>query len=454
MAAQEEKAAPTVGFVAGIKRDLAGLADAPRELWLVFAIKFFESVAFFAIYNLIAVYLTTDLGYGDVAAGTIAGTWLTAVSVLTFFAGVVADGLGVRRSLLISVLSCLIGRALLASSSARPVAFAGIAVMTWGVAAMFPTMTAAVRGYTRKETVSFGFSLFYVMMNLGAFVAPRTIGWFRRNVSHGATLDLPLVGASHFTSSRLIFLVGVAVTAVATALVLAMRPDEVVRRESGAEEPAHRDPPWKALRDLAAEKAFWRFMLFVTLLVFVRLIFQHAHLTWPKYTMREFGDTFGWADLWSLNPLMIMLFTPVATAFTRNLSAFKCIVAGSLISACSVFFMAASTTVAASYAFVVALSVGEMLWSPRLYEYTSTIAPRGREASYMGLSQVPFFFAKPVVGSLSGVMLSTWCPATGPRESGTMWLAIGLMTLVGPLAIWMLRDVISPPAQRADAPAA
>ena len=427
--------------------DFRALRGAPRELWIVFAVKFLESLAYFAIYNLIALYLSSDLGYTDVEAGTVAGTWLTVISVMTFFSGFVADALTIRRALLVSVTSCVVGRVLLAVSTARPIALLALGVMSWGVASMMPTMTAAVRRYTSRRTVSFGFSLFYVMMNIGALVAPLTIGWFRRHLAHGATLALPLLGPTQFSSSRLVFAIGVVATALALGLVLTMRPDHLVPTAVGADEPdapTGRTTPWGALKQVVAESAFWRFMLFVSLLVLVKLIFQHAHLTWPKYTLRVFGESFPVAEYWAINPAMIILLTPLVTALTRHRSAFQCIVWGSLLSAGSVFFMAASTTPAASVAFIVTLSLGEALWSPRLYEYTAMIAPRGREASYMGLSQLPMFLAKPVVGTLSGAMLTAWCPATGARHPQTLWLVIGLSTLVGPILIVLLRGVIQP----------
>ena len=56
---------------------------------------------------------------------------------------------------------------------------------------------------------------------------------------------------------------------------------------------------------------------------------------------------------------------------------------------------------------MVMLSVGEALWSPRLYEYAATIAPKGQEASYMALSSLPLFGAKLMVGITSGTMLAT-----------------------------------------------
>ena len=414
-----------------LREDLAALARSPKELWVIFGIKFLESVAHFAVYTLLNVYLSEDLGYSDTEAGAITGTWLTAVSIVMFFSGFIADSMGIRRAMLTSVVSVLLGRAIMALTHDPVLPVVGLAISTWGVASMIPTMTAAVRRYTNKDTVAFGFSLFYVVMNVGALVAPLIVGALRKWLKGG--MD---IAGSHLSTSQVIFSVATLATVLAAALVLRLRPDAPAVGDKPKQNPL------AIFSEVSKEKAFWGFMLFVTLLVFVRLIFQHAHQTWPKYTMRVIDKDFAWAWYWSLNPLMVILLTPLVTAVTRSLSAFWCIVGGSLVTAASVFFLVASSTVEAQVAFVITLSIGECIWSPRLYEYTAVVAPPGREASYMGLSQIPMFFAKPAVGWVSGWMLAAWCPETGERNPSLMWLVIGLTTLAGPIAIVLFRKFI------------
>lgn len=427
-----------------IRSDLATLADAPRELWLVYGIKFLESLAYFAIYNLLVVYLSEDLAFSDKQAGSIAGTWLTVVSVLMFFSGFVADSMGIRRALGLAVVSCLAGRAMMALAPGPEVALAGLFLQAWGTASMLPTMTAGIRRYTTPQSVAFGFSLFYVLMNVGALVAPLTLGALRKLFATAVTVQLPLLGPVAISSSRIVFFISTLATVAALGLVAAMRdaPSAAEAAEAASGQPAVRRGPLQILKEVTGESAFWRFLLFVSLLVLVRLIFQHAHLTWPKYTLRELGKDFNFAWYWSINPAMIIVLTPIVTAWSKQKSAFWCIVGGALLTTASVFWLVLSSDVWAQIAFVVTLSLGEALWSPRLYEYTAVVAPPGREASYMGLSQIPMFLAKPVVGWLSGAMLERWCPPEGPRDSQFMWLVIGLSTLVGPLAIVALRKVI------------
>lgn len=418
-----------------LSADLRSLASSPRELWTVYAMKFLESVAYFTIWTLLVIFLSSDHGFSDTAAGSVAGTWLTVISLVVFFAGFIADSLGIRRALLIAALSTAVGRGLLAFAGDTMTIYAALAVSVWGIACMKPTMNAAVRSYTNHRTVAFAFSLYYVCMNLGSLAQGPLITKFREWFKGGATL----FGVS-FSSSRMVFLVGFVVSCINVLLALSMREPKPAEAAS-PDKPASKSP-LSIARDVLREPSFWIFMGLVALLTFVRLIIQHAQLTWPKYTIREFGEDFPFAYYWSINPAMIIFLTPVATALTRKFPPYPVIAIGATISAVSVFSLAFSTTVAASVVFIVLLSIGEALWSPRLYEYTATIAPPGREASYMGLSELPLFLAKPLVGFLSGYLLTVYCPPTGPRDSGQMWLIIGLMTVAAPICMVVFRKRI------------
>jgi dipeptide/tripeptide permease len=174
--------------------------------------------------------------------------------------------------------------------------------------------------------------------------------------------------------------------------------------------------------------------------------------------------------LWSVNSFLIVLLVPIVGALTQRIPAYRMVVVGSFISAASVFLMAlppqwfqplaegpfghlvahvwlgVSGAVSPYYVmillYVVLLSVGESLWSPRLYEYTAAIAPKGQEASYMSLSYLPFFVAKFFVGMYSGLLLGRYCPETGPRDSQTLWLIIALSTMITPVGLLALRRFI------------
>ena len=112
---------------------------------------------------------------------------------------------------------------------------------------------------------------------------------------------------------------------------------------------------------------------------------------------------------------------------------------GSYISAASVFFLALSTTIWSSCFFMILLSIGEAIWSPRLNDYTVSVSEEGREGTYQALSSAPLFLAKLPVGILSGVLLQKYCPETleegEERHSRTMWLIVGLLTATSPILL-------------------
>jgi len=232
-----------------------------------------------------------------------------------------------------------------------------------------------------------------------------------------------------------------------------------------------------AVKSAAIFKSLWQrpefysFLVFMTIVVGVRMIFYHLAFTFPKYGIRELGSGAPFAHLSGmLNSLLIVVLVPICGVLTQRIAAYRMVTVGSLISALSVFFIAlppawfkpladgwlgdlivhqwlevpgpVNPLYVSIFFFVVMLSVGEALWSPRLYEYAAAIAPKGHEASYMALSLLPMFIAKFAVGGISGWMLSVFCPADGPRHSEIMWFIIGCMALITPVGAFLFRKQI------------
>jgi dipeptide/tripeptide permease len=115
---------------------------------------------------------------------------------------------------------------------------------------------------------------------------------------------------------------------------------------------------------------------------------------------------------------------------------------------------------------MIIVTVGEVLWSPKLYEYTAAIAPKGQEGTYLGLSMIPWFLAKTLVSAFSGHMLTRWSPekfvvdgVAVPLQQAmvqnqvpywqspaAMWLILGAYAMAGCIGAvllrnWLTRDV-------------
>ncbi|MCS6902134.1 MAG: hypothetical protein RMJ98_21185, partial [Myxococcales bacterium] len=156
----------------------------------------------------------------------------------------------------------------------------------------------------------------------------------------------------------------------------------------------------------------------------------------------EQGEAFPVGKLWSLNSVLILFLAPMGTALTRKHRPFEVLLLGAFISSLSPFVLCFGSSMPFQLTMILLLTIGEALWSPRLYEYNVSIAPRGREATYVSLAALPYFLAKFLVGPTSGYLLAAFCPAEGPRHPAILWAIIGLSTMIGPVGIFALRNLI------------
>lgn len=205
--------------------------------------------------------------------------------------------------------------------------------------------------------------------------------------------------------------------------------------------------PWTTAKILCQSKTFWRFSILTLFLVNLHAIFRHLDATLPTYLVRCFGDNVPKGTIYSINPFMIIFLTPVVASCTNNSNHFDMIKYGGFVTAVSPFFLAADTSIGAVVCMLVVLSLGEAIWSPRLYDYVMTIAPEGRESSFSALASAPLFAAKIPVGLMSGLLLHRYLPEEedGKQRPQTMWLIIGLMTITSPILIAIFDSCIREP---------
>jgi MFS family permease len=480
MAAQTDPDAPktTLG------EDIRALLRCPRELWLVYLATFFEYLGIFTFLQTLPLWLSSDFRFSDKQAGWWAATFSMLVSLFVFLVGSIADIAGVRRTLLVSFALAAITRLAMSLATTSTAAIAALLAFGFAYATTSPVLQTAVQRTSSKQTRAFAFSLWYVSFNISGALSGPIIDGTRRYFLDPSTrqlvtktIHLPLVGDKVMSANSAILGIGFLSAAVAAVVVLFLRKDFEHRVEpedqkpepkkdlefksdadgyrkapaavEKADPPKPRPNPLKSLREVVAHKAFWRFMLMLALLCLVRMMFQHMHFTWPKYVIRERGEDFPVGTLWSVNSMLILVLAPLGTAITRKRKPFDVLLFGAFISSLSPFVLTLGSTMPYQVGMILLLTIGEALWSPRLYEYNVSIAPRGKEATYVSLAALPYFLAKFLVGPTSGYLLSSYCPAEGPRNTAMLWGIIGLTTMLGPVGIFLLRDMI----QKKDEPA-
>jgi MFS family permease len=465
----------------------AVLKDAIPELWIVFAIKFL-GIAAYGLTNLtLVLWLGSDLGYSDTQALPLVAAWSILMTVVTLLVGSLTDVLGMRRTLFLGTGLCILGRLMMTLATVRWLALAGgLMPLAVGEALGGPVLIAAVRRYSNTRQRSISFSIVYAMMNVGFLIAAWLFDQVRQGLGEHGHWNLLGVNLSTY---RTLFLASLILEIMMLPFIYMMREGAEATDDGLKLAPPKPRLPhlnmfasirrtiidaWhdtiRLFGKLLQEAGFYRLLAFLLLIAFLKLIFIQMYYVYPTFGIRELGAGAPVGTLWAINSVVVIFLVPIVGALTQRFSAYRMVILGGLISAASVFIMAMPTAWFASLAsgwagnlvghwylglhgsvhpyyvmiaiFVILLSVGEAFYSPRVYEYAAAIAPKGQEASYGALSYIPFLLAKLLIGTFSGALLARYCPEIGPRHSQTMWLVVGLTSLVAPVGLLTLRRFI------------
>ncbi len=448
-------------------RDFGVLRETRREFWGIQIVNLLDCTFYFAMLTIASLFLSQDLGMSDKHAGYTIAVFTSATTILLTFSGMATDWLGIRKSLRVSMGSLLVLRASVLAVGLMPglphrglIAAVLLVLMAPFMAAIQTVFQSATQRFTNKRSRSAGFNLWYLFMNIGA-------------AAGGASIDI--VRLQLKVANVHIFTMGVVLAALCWVVAeLMVRREEQLHgtaedAESAAEQPV-RKRPLEIAKDVVREPAFFRLIVLIALVLGVRAVYAYLYLLMPKYWERTIGPDAAIGVLNMINPIGIVvgliLFIPLANKFR----VFNMLVYGSMISALALFPMAlpwqwygmgiANAHYAMAALCMILITIGEVLWSPKLYEYTAAIAPKGQEGTYLGLSMIPWFAAKTMVSALSGHFLERWSPekvtvdgAAMPLQQAlienrvpylqtpsAMWLWLGLYALVGCFIALLLRN--------------
>ncbi|CDF38774.1 unnamed protein product [Chondrus crispus] len=391
----------------------------------------------------------------DTAAGWAYGAYGVMSTFFGLMCGWFIDYMGVRASLLVGALVGAFSRFVMALAVSKGTAlFMLYTLLPFAECLGIPIMTIGIKRYTNARNRTFAFSLFYSMMNVAALCAGPLVDLSRSTFGDGFTVHIDPLGLDvRFTGLRLIILTSSVATA-AMCIIVAIGIREIQVDESGSirEFIPNRESPMQQTMTVLREPAFWRLTVFTLLLVGVRLVFRHIDATMPKYMVRQFGPSAPFGLIYAINPFLIIFLVPIVGLVARKIDSFSMILAGSFVSAVSPFWLCFKQTYFSMVLFMVTLSIGEAVYSPRVYDYTMAVSAEGAEGLYSSLSSAPLFSVKLVVGGMSGWLLTSFMPADGPHHGNILWGIIGLTSLTSPILMFLLRDYISPPSEQGNRP--
>ena len=163
--------------------DFPQMLGHPRPLWMLFMTEFWERFAFYSVSWALALYIVAQFYHGDPSgqawASKIYGAYTALIYATGIFGGYVADKLiGYQRSILLGALVMAAGLFTIMLPNRQAMLY-GLAMVVVGDGLFKPNISSMVGQLygPMDERRDRGFTLFYMGINAGAFVAPLLTGW-------------------------------------------------------------------------------------------------------------------------------------------------------------------------------------------------------------------------------------------------------------------------------------
>jgi proton-dependent oligopeptide transporter, POT family len=167
--------------------DTAGFAGHPKGLGPLFFIELWERFSYYGMRSILILYMTATaaqggLGFDTKQAASIYGWYTMAVYITALPGGWIADSLTGAR------LAVFIGGVIIAAGHfsmvfhATSLVFLGMALIAIGTGLLKPNISVMVGNLYRENDPrrDSGFSIFYMGINIGALLAPLTVGFLAK----------------------------------------------------------------------------------------------------------------------------------------------------------------------------------------------------------------------------------------------------------------------------------
>ena len=400
------------------------MARFSKPFWVANFVELLERLAYYAVFIVITLYLSNVWGFSDIEAGVIAGLFSASLYLLPVFAGAYSDKIGFRKAIILAFALLTVGYAGLGilptmlesaglvdyemtttytglrESNLRWSIIAPLVLLVIGGAFIKSVISGTVARETTTENRARGYSIFYMMVNIGAFTGKTVVDPLRRSMG-----DQGLVYLNYFSAAMTLL-----------ALIAVYFFYKSAKTENSG----------KSFSDIG--KSFikvmtnGRLLLLIIIVSGFWMIQSQMYATMPKYVIRMIGEEAspGWYA--NVNPLVVFISVNFVTSFMKRRTAISSMMVGMLIIPFSALVMSFGTQVGVGYilglhpvAFMMVIGIAlqalaECFISPRYLEYFSLQAPEGEEGLYLGFSHLHSFFSFLFAFGLSGFLLDKCCP--------------------------------------------
>lgn len=409
-----------------------------RPFWIANISEIFERLSYYAVFAALARYLHEILAFPTAQAASLSGIFGGAVWVMAVFGGALADRIGFRRALSLAyfILSCsyfLIGS--IGASWLAPIRDAVplglfVAVILFlpalGVALVKPSVVGTTARASTENVRSIGYAIYYTMVNIGSTAGPFLAGWVHARMRAENVFRLAALSVLLMFFVVLLFFKEPRRTGDASAATLG---------EVG--------------RNFLTVLGNGRFVLFLLIFSGYWIVFWQQYLILPIYVHDYVSSTANTEFILITDPLIVIAFTVAINALTRKIPSFRAITLGTLITALAWLLLWIHPSVLMAVLTLVFVALGEIIQSPRYYEYISRLAPAGQQGTYMGFAFLPIGIGSLIGGRLGGALLHHYGEVTHQPER-IWWAVTGIGVLTAAL-LWIYDKTFAPSPPQASA---
>ncbi len=433
------------------------------SFWVANVLELFERFAYYGSKAVLSIYIADHVGLGPEMATFLAGSvFNTLLYLLPPLAGTVVDRWGFRRSLalcfsifclgylLIGLAGLPAGRPLVAALGGPKVyTLIALVVTAIGGSLIKPSVVGTVARTTSKDAQALGYSIYYMLVNVGGAVGPFLAVPVRETFGIAYVLVMS-------SGTTLLLLVG--------TLLFFREPPR----------PADAPPPRsfrKVLGDMVKVFRNGRFLTFLVIFSGFWIMFWQVFYSLPFY-VRDVLRFDRFEIIETVDAWTIILITVAATALARKLTPVVAMTIGFALASASWFVLvytppALAQVLAWPIVFVMNLvlrllgllglpvspvdltpaiapaalglmvfAFGEGLQAPRFYEYVAALAPKDQVGTYMGFAFLPIAIGTFFAGMIAGPLVAHF--VEGYKKGAVahpehLWLVIGGIGVVSTL---------------------
>jgi dipeptide/tripeptide permease len=416
----------------------------PKAFWTANIVELFERAAYYGVFIAITLYLSRIVGFDDIEAAWIGGVFSAGLYFLPPFTGAFADKIGFRNAIILAFALLSLGYFALGAFPYKAVVLPSLVVLMFGGSFIKSIITGTVAKTTTPETRAKGYSIFYGIVNVGAFLG--------KTFAYPIRIELGLTAINYFS----------AIMSFVALIVVVLFYKNVSADGEG-----------KSVKEVWA--GFIRVVTNMRLLTLIFIvtgfwIIQHQlYATMPKYVLRTVGEQASPEWIANVNPAVVMALVMFITHLMRNIKAVSSMAVGMFLMPLSALLMASSNllesvtgqsvsifglfsahpiTVMMIFGIMVQ-GLAECFISPRYLEYFSLQAPKGEEGLYLGFSHLHSFLSSILGFGISGYLLTAYAPdpakltptqlLTAYDKSYMIWYYFAAIGLTAAIALLIYR---------------